>query len=306
MISLPLSSIRHSLWFVWLVTRFLPTVKKATSSVLELQSPPTIPISDTLPEATVEIIKETIDNSPKEVVLKSNTKNQVRTWSAQYCIEVAKELTDATALLRGTQYSKISQHIEKYIEYIMSSTDSQYTLVSLRQLRERLDIFAKQNTPEKLKSSTTLYSPPSDEVYSWLRDSPYRMAQGECIKTLDMRSHAIQVLSGYAWAMDTAISKIAGSSPDMQQALKKFKEWKDAISSSVCMAKIYKEYFGKLDSNIVWVLYQWDILDPRLDAMLDEYFAWKKQPPKISATLKELLYINLIYRRRTPHIDASQ
>ena len=80
----------------------------------------------------------------------------------------------------------------------MSSTDSQYTLVSLRQLRERLDIFAKQNTPEKLKSSTTLYSPPSDEVYSWFRDSPYRMAQGECIKTLDMRSHAIQVLSGYA------------------------------------------------------------------------------------------------------------
>lgn len=80
----------------------------------------------------------------------------------------------------------------------ISTLDPQYALVSLQQLRERLDIFAKQTTQERLQSTTTLYSPPSDEVFSWFRESPYKTKQSECIKALDIRSHATQVLSGYA------------------------------------------------------------------------------------------------------------
>ena len=105
----------------------------------------------------------------------------------------------------------------------ISTLDPQYALVSLQQLKERLDIFAKQNTPERFKSTTTLYSPPTVEVYNWFRESPYKTAQSECIKALNVRSQ-VKVLSGYACAMNAAISKIAGSNPYMQQALKKFKE----------------------------------------------------------------------------------
>ncbi len=105
----------------------------------------------------------------------------------------------------------------------ISTLDPQYALVSLHQLKERLDIFAKQNIQEGIQATTTLYSPPSDEVYSWFRESPYKTKQSECIKELNVRSQ-VQVLTGQASSMISALSEIAESSTNVQQALKEFKK----------------------------------------------------------------------------------
>ncbi len=293
-----------TIWF-GSITGLVPFVISSTARLLENKEPLLLPMADIATETIIYVTEintsSATKNSPQEIHLK----NRVRVWSAEYILEVAKKLSDAIALLKIDQYNKVWQHIDMYIADI-STLDPQYALVSLQQLRERLDIFAKQTTQERLQSTTTLYSPPSDEVFSWFRESPYKTKQSECIKALDIRSHATQVLSGYAWAMNTAILKIAGSSPATQLALQKFKVWQDAISSSASMEKIYKEYFGRLDSNIVWVLYQWEILDPRLHPMLAQYFAWRKQTSKISETLKELLYMNLIHRRRTTNTELAE
>lgn len=294
-----------SFWLLSIVARLVPIVNRSATRLLEEIKPPFLPVTDIIPEEKkVEVIAKDTSATINIPTANSNPINWVRVWSVVNILEVAQKLTDAIALLRAEQYSKVSHHIEMYIADI-STLDPQYALVSLHQLKERLDIFAKQNIQEGIQATTTLYSPPSDEVYSWFRESPYKTKQSECIKELNVRSQ-VQVLTGQASSMISALSEIAESSTNVQQALKEFKKWKDAISSSVSMEKIYKDYFGTLDSNIVWVLYQWDIIDTRLHPMLAQHFARKKQAPKISETLKELFYMNLIHRRRTPNIDLSK
>lgn len=256
------------------------------------------PLSETI-EVLVSPTTDHIIEPTLKVASKDDIVRQPRTWSVEHTLILARQLTQAIALLRADTYSQVAKYIDEYI-ITLNSTDPQFALVSLRQLRERLDIFAKQNTSERLKEATTLYWPPSDVVFSWFRDSPYKITQSEYIKVLDARKYIVPLLNVDDWAL-TNILKL---SIESQKIVHSLRSDLTALSSSVSHSTMYNKYFGKLDSNIVWVLYQWEILDPRLDPMLVEYFAWKKHKVKMWPILKELLYMNLIYRVRTPKSET--
>lgn len=298
------SGVSFWLWST-VLNGLVPRINRSAVQVLEKKDLPLLlPVTDIATEMIVGLTEIDTSTASNDNLEEKQINDYVRVWSVQHTLNVAQKLTDAIALLRAEKYIKISQHIETYIVYL-STFDPQYALVSLQQLRERLDKFGKQKNQDKLKSAITFYSPPTVEVYDWFRESSYRSAQSECIKALNVRSQ-VKTLSGNAWSMISAISKIVESNPTIQLEIDTAKECITWILESVSMETIYTKYFGKLDSNIVWLLYQWDILDAPLKPMLAQHFARKKQAPKISETLKELFYMNLIHRNRTPNIDLSK
>ncbi len=290
-------------WLLSVVARLVPIVNRSAVRVLEQKESPLLPTSDIALESKVEVIK--INNStPIEVsILRSdNAKNRVRAWSVEYILEVAKKLTHAIALLREDQYNKISQHIEKYIANI-SSADPQYALVALWDVKERLDVFSWANISKKLDEATHLYAPPSEWVYAWFRDSQYILAQRGCIKELSTRRYIMPMINIDDTIMATALSHITELNTETQQVLRTIQWNLHTLAESISYSAIYTKYFGKLDDNIVWILYTWDILDPILEPMIAEHFKWKKDTSatEISPELEELLYINLIDRNKAPN-----
>lgn len=292
-----------SFWLLSIVARLVPIVNRSATRLLEEIKPPFLSVTDIIPEEKkVEVTAKDMSTPTKAPTLNSNTINWVRLWSVEYILEVAQKLTHAVALLRTDQYSKASQHIEKYIANI-SSADPQYALVALWDLKERLDVFLWASTSKKLNDATHLYAPPSEWVYAWFRDSQYIGAQRWYIKELNARKYILPLLTRNDALIAKALSHIADVSNEIEQELHAMQWDLQALAETVSYNTIYTKYFGKLDDNIISILCKWDMLDPLLGTMVAEYFKWKKEisVEQISPELEELLYINLIYWNKTPN-----